>query len=158
MIPSYNVNNYQVRSVRSAGKKIKDEVCVTFSDIETREAVRAAASNLSAIPGAGMRLEVPDFLRPSLRALESVSYSMRQSTPGMRRNVKFDDEVLDLVMDVQMEPPEGKWKKIRPTGAREAKQGLVTPSREGNPEMDAESIRSFMQQTATGGNAEPMGE
>ena len=76
----------------------------------------------------------------------------------MRRNVKFDDEVLDLVMDVQMEPPEGKWKKIRLTGAREAKQGLVTPSREGNPEMDAESIRSFMQQTATGGNAEPMGE
>ena len=62
---------------------------------------------------AGIRLEIPDTLRPSLRALESLAFNLRKANPEMKRNVKFDDEVMDLVMDVKLNE-HATWKKIWP--------------------------------------------
>ena len=137
-----------------------DEVVVTFPDIETRDAARASASNLSGHPGAGLCLEIPDFLCPALRSLESVSYSLKSSNPGMKWNVKFDDKHLDLVMDVKLSEDD-PLRKIRPPQAKEAKKGQVVPSREGGTELNATDLQAMMQaslqEPATWANAQPQG-
>lgn len=153
--------NCTIRAVKSARSKITDEVVVTFPEIEMRDTVRAAASNLSGHRGSGLRLEIPDFLRPALRSLESVSYTLKRTHPSMKRNVKFDDENLDLVMDIKLSEEE-PWRKIRPSQAKEAKKGQVVPSREGGSELNADDLQAMMQGSgsqgpATGANAQPQG-
>ena len=120
-----------------------DEVIVLFPDVDTRDIVRRAASNLAGMPNAGIRLEVPEFLRPSLRALESTSFLLKKKFPTLKRHVKFDDEVLDLVMDLKM-TPDAQWQKMRPAQAIEAKKGQVEPSRESAVELDSAAITSFL--------------
>ena len=95
------IDSYEVRRVRSARGRVENEICVTFPNVETRDAVRAMAPNMAG-KKMGMRLEIPEYLRPSLRALESMSYMMKQSNPQLKRNIKFDDERMDLVMDVRL--------------------------------------------------------
>ena len=153
------VPNFEVRRVRATRSKIEDEVIVLFPDVETRDGVRSAAPRLAGNKDAGVRLEVPEFLRPSLRSLESAAYLLKQAHPGLKRNLKFDDEVMDLVMDVRL--AEGSaWKKIRPGEAAEAKKGRALPSREGSVEMDSAELQSLMSQgqptPASGANAMSM--
>ena len=107
----------RVRRVETRGKSNQKEVAVTFLDVDTRDAVRSEASNLAGQSEAGIRLEIPDYLRPSLRSLESVSYHMKKAHPGMKRNVRFDDEALDLVLDVKL-GENHPWKRIRPSQAQ----------------------------------------
>ena len=47
------VDAYQVRPVRSTKSKIPHEATVLFPDVETRDSVRSAASNLAGNAGAG---------------------------------------------------------------------------------------------------------
>ena len=92
-------------SVRAAGAvgrtKNQGEVIIRFPDVATRDTVRSAAFHLAG-KQAGIRLEIPDMLRPSLRALENAAFNLKKTNPGMKCNVKFDDAVLDLVMDVKL--------------------------------------------------------
>ena len=97
-----DVQHFKIRRVRSARGKHANEVIIKFPDVETRDAVRSAAPKLAGRKDLGMRLEIPESLRPSLRALESVSYLMKKNNPALKRNVKFDDETLDLVMDLSL--------------------------------------------------------
>ena len=90
--------------------------------------MRAAAPKLAGMKDAGIRLEVPEFLRPSLRSLESTTFLLKKAHLGLKRNLKFDDEVMDLVMDVRL-AENSSWKKIRPGEAAEARKGRATPSR-----------------------------
>ena len=94
--------------------KIKEEVIVTFGTVEIRDIVRRAAKELGGDPGAGVRLEIPQFLQSSLKALESVSFALKKKHPNTRRNIKFDDERMDLVLDFCLEPSEddARWRKI----------------------------------------------
>ena len=66
------VPQLEIRGVRSTKSKIVDEVIVVFPDLDIRDAVRAAAYNLAGASSAGIRLEIPESLRQSLRA---VSYT-----------------------------------------------------------------------------------
>ena len=141
--------------------KNKDEVIVRFPDVATRDAVRSAAFHLAG-KNAGLRLEIPDTLRPSLRALESVAYNLKRTNPGMRRNVKFDDEKLDVVMDVRLNDS-GTWKKIRP-GQAMAARVISGPPRDGEEEITADELQNCMSGastsssgSATGANAAPLG-
>ena len=97
------------------------------------------------------------------RQLESTTFLLKKAHPGLKCNLKFDDEVMDLVMDVKL-AENSSWKKIRPGEAAEARKGRATPSREGAIEMDSSEIQSLMSQGATapglsasGANATPMG-
>ena len=63
------IDQFEVRGVRSSKSKITNEVVVVFPDVDLRDAVRAAAYNLAGASNAGIRLEIPEFLRQSLRAL-----------------------------------------------------------------------------------------
>ena len=58
-------------------------MAVTFADVETRDTMRSAARNLAGKPTMGMRLEIPEHLRPSLRNLEGVSYDLKKKNPQM---------------------------------------------------------------------------
>ena len=109
-----------------------------------------------------MRLEIPDNLRPSLRALESVSFTLKKKHPGLKRNVKFDDEVLDLVLDINLEE-NGPWRKIRPERAMVVKLSLLGP--DDDAEVDSAELQSMMSVgsgntsgAATGANATPQGQ
>ena len=59
--------------------KYRHEMFVQFSTTEARDVVRGTASNLAGM-GAdyGIRLEVPNFLKPAMKALQTVSYDIRQ--------------------------------------------------------------------------------
>ena len=95
------------------GTKSRKEVVVTFPDIETRDLVRSAARNLAGKPSHGMRLEIPEHLRPSLRNLESVSYDLKKRNPNLKRNKKFDDAVMDLVLDIKLNDSNGRKSDLK---------------------------------------------
>ena len=128
--------------MRSSKSKITNKVVVVFPEVDLRDAVRAAAYNLAGASNAGIRLEIPEFLRQSLRALESTIYLLKQKHPGLKRNVKFDDGVMDLVMDIKIDV-NSPWTKMRPDQALEATKGRAEPSREGSTEMDSTAIASI---------------
>ena len=88
----------------TARSKIKGEVIVVFGTVEVRDIFRRAARELAGSPEAGIRLEIPQYLQPSLKSLEAVSYALKKKFPGIRRNIKFDDEKLDLVLDFCTDP------------------------------------------------------
>ena len=144
-----------VRPAGTIGRaKSKDEVIIRFPDATTRDAVRSAAFNLAG-SSAGMRLEIPDNLRPSLRALESVSYNLKKAHPGLKRNVKFDDEVMDLVLDIKLDDS-SQWRKIRPQQAMTVKLSL--PGKNDDSEVDSNELHGMMSgSVASGANATPQG-
>ena len=100
--------------------KITGEVIALFSSVDVRDAIRGAARELAGSPEAGMCLEVPHFLQPSLKALETVSYNLKQKHPGIRRNIKFDDGEQDLVLDFCTNPgdDDARWRRVRPDQAK----------------------------------------
>ena len=154
-----------VQAAGSIGKtKNQGEVVVRFPDVATRDAVRSAAFHLAG-KQAGIRLEIPDMLRPSLRALENAAFNLKKTNPGMKRNVKFDDAVLDLVMDVKLHD-NAPWRKIRPAQALAAKMPApqlgVDTEEMGADELQscyaAASASSSSGNPATGANATPQGD
>ena len=99
--------------------KIKNEAIVVFSSTEVRDAVKGSARELASHPEAGIRLEIPFALQPSLKALEAVSYKLKQKHPDIKRNIKFDDIEKDLVLDFCTDPStEAPWRKVRPAQAK----------------------------------------
>ena len=101
------------------------EIITVFSSIDVRDAVRGAARELAGHPDAGIRLEIPTFLQPSLKALEAVSYNLKKKT-DIKRNIKFDDGELDLVLDFCVSPEiEAPWRRVRPAQAIIIKQNLA---------------------------------
>ena len=95
------------------GSKKSGEVSVVFATVEVRDAVRRAARELAGDPGTGMRLEIPYNLQPSLKALEAVSFNMKQKNSKIRRSIKFDDQAMDLVLDFNVDPDgDGAWRQV----------------------------------------------
>ena len=113
------------RSKEPASRAIRDEVLVVFQSVRERDEVRSFARNLER-RGRGLRLEVPDHLWPSFRVLQNIGYELKQKYPGLKRNVLFDDENMDLKLDVCTDPAH-PWRTIYPDGARQslAKMGKV---------------------------------
>ena len=74
---------------------------IKFPTVEARDLVKAAARNLADLgKDYGVRHELPDFLKTAMSNLQSMSYEIRQRHPNARRNVRFDDESMDLVLAV----------------------------------------------------------
>ena len=119
--------------------KAKDEVIVVFSNRETRDAIRAAAPNLSGNNNAGIRIQVPGHLLTNFKALENLGYQMRKVDRNVRRVIKFDDAAQDMVMDVKIGD---QWRRIRPSEALQAKRN--NPRLEAGPaEMTMANITDF---------------
>ena len=110
------------RVAAGPGAKIADEVIVVFATVETRDAVKRAARELAGARDTGIRLEIPQAMQPSLKALEAISYHLKQRHPGMKRNIKFDDHKMELVLDFNTDPDgTGGWRQVDAGQARQMK-------------------------------------
>ena len=97
---------------------------------------------MAGTPDAGIRLEVPQHLQSSLKALEAVSYALKQKNLNMRRNVWFDDSVLDLVDPTDPDP---QWKKICPAQAAQVRAKALQKSRAAE-ELTSDDLDSMLGQ------------
>ena len=106
------------RIPKGPNSKIEDEVSVEFSSVELRDVVKSAAYNLAQERNAGIRLEVAHHLMSNFKALNRASYRLKQKFSACKRNVRYDDERLDLVLDFKPSEKSGR-KRLRPDQARE---------------------------------------
>ena len=102
---------------RSQNSKIVNEVAVDFHSVELRDVVRAAAFNLAPFPNCGIRLEVAHHLMNNFKSLSTASFKLQKRFPLCKRNIKYDDERCDLVLDFKT-GPDHPWKKVRPDQAK----------------------------------------
>ena len=129
---------------RTAG--VRDEYCVTFESKQVRDTIKAKAANLSEFrDSAGMRLQVPDHLQKDFKLLMGLSYDLKQIHKELKRNIKFDEDELNLFMDVQIRK-DGQWKRIRPSQAKEAAARRQTNDRGDAQDFQADEIRELLQE------------
>lgn len=164
--------------------KIRDEILVEFPSISIRDAVKSSGFKLEGIR-AGIRMEVPHFLKSDFHVLQNLSYKLKMVNREMKRSLKFDDDNHGLMLDIQL--PGEDWRRIRPDQARRAREtnpdlrtgpeemtgpiiagvakgttsanfvlGASFRSRAGSC-SSAPSHSSHPQASATGGNATPLG-
>ena len=102
--------------------KIRGEVIVSFQSVDVRDAVKGSARNLAGKGrDYGVRLELPNHLKSAMKALQSASFEIKSRFGEARRNVLFDDETMDLVLDFSI--GEGKpWKRMSSAQAIERKK------------------------------------
>ena len=67
-------------------------------------------------------------MQPSLKALESVSYNLKQKNKEVKRSIKFDDQVMDLVLDFNINPsaPGTQWKRVTAVQAKQMRSKLAS--------------------------------
>ena len=127
------------RIATAPGSRIKDEVVVVFATVEIRDAMRRAAKELAGDNGAGIRLEVPRGLQPSLKALEAVSYNLKQKNNGIKRNIRFDDLAQELVLDFKTDPSgSGHWRRVTAIQAKQMKSKISASNGKASEVTDSE--------------------
>ena len=147
-----DVDECVVRRVPTTrASKLEGEVIVEFPTIAIRDAVRGSAYNLAGQTGVGIRLEIPNHLMNNFRALNQAGYRLKQRYPLCRRNVKFDDEVCNLIMDFRT-TVDGTWSRLRPEQARQ----LEGPSRV--RDLTAEDMSQLLEGEDGGGEEEEQEE
>ena len=127
-VPANLTREVNIESVRMAvrGKennRITDEYIVTFREAEDRDAIKSYASGLADSQGlAGLRLELPEFLKGSSRILEEHGFAVRQLYgKETKRNIKFDDRNRDLMIDIKL-PGSTKWHNVTVEQAKRTKR------------------------------------
>ena len=83
---------------------------------------------------------------------------MRAVNSSIRRVIKYDDQNLDVMMDVKIGD---SWRRIRPPEAQAAKQANSFSATNGPQELSSVNIADFFSgqlslSHATGANATPM--
>ena len=117
------------RVAAGPGWKVVEEVIVLFAMVEVRDVVRRAARELAGAADAGIRLEIPHSLKPSLQALEAVSYNLKQKHKNIKRSIKFCDDDMDLILDFNTDPDnEGSLRRISAAQAKAMKPKLAEAS------------------------------
>ena len=117
-----DIGNVSMRRVHERKPKYEDEIIVTFEDKSVRDTVKPQEHCLAKHRNeAGMRLHIPDHLQKSFRALMNLSYDIKRKRPSLKRSIKFDEDALDLYMDIQVKGGDD-WKRIEPEQALQADQ------------------------------------
>ena len=152
------IGDYRARRYRDPRSKAQHEVVVTYENREVADAIRAKASNLAGRGNAaGIRLHVPGHLLTNFKVLENLGYQMRAVDGSVRRVIKFDDQNLDLMMDVKIKD---RWRRVRPAEAKAAKSANSFGVSAGPEELSSVNIADFFadasSSVATGANASPM--
>ena len=101
---------------------IKDEVLVTYASVATRDYVRTHAKNLK--EGASLRLDIPPHLRGDYAQLQDLGFRLKKSNETCKRNIKFNDQNMELVMDFCVD--EETWRTVN---VAEAKNFLSTKTK-----------------------------
>ena len=98
-----------------------------------------AAPHLAGDNASGILMQIPGHLLVNFKALENLGYQMRKMDRSIRRVIKFDDDSMDVVMDVKMGD---QWKRVRPREALKARKS--TPRLASGPaEMTMDNITDF---------------
>lgn len=106
------------RMPQTRRSKIQGEILVRLATSQQRDVVQSYASNLAAVQGrAGMRLDIPDFLRGLFRLFEEHAANLKTRYSQIRRAVRFDDVERSLYMDIKIE--EDEWQRITAADIRE---------------------------------------
>ena len=118
--------------------KHQRELIIRFPSVEARDLVKSAARNLAGRwQEFGVRHELPDLLKTAMSDLQAVSYDIKRKHPEARRNVLFDDNEMDLVLDFSLR--EGDvWRRVTSRQAR-GRKAAVSRSDEkklGDEELD----------------------
>ena len=124
----------RIRRTRSAPQAISHhEVCVTFTSVDDRDYIAGRSYNLSTHiddqgkPQAGVRMDIPGFLMPTFKDLNTYGRIARNTYgKDIRKYIKFDDDELDLFLEIRL-PGSTNWLRIAPPRARE----LIADSAEG---------------------------
>ena len=122
--------------------KERKEILATFENREDRDFIKAQGTNLAGQKEAGMSIQVPGHLLDNLAALNGLAYSIKQRIPGLRRAVKFDDAVQDLVLDVCIA---GNWRRVTPTQAKAALKSVPSASGGESGTLDASVLSDLIQ-------------
>ena len=114
-IPDAVVSGLEIEKIERVSQtrrsKIVDEVLVRFGTSQQRDVVQSYASNLAEVQGnAGIRLEVPDYLRGLFRQFESHAANLRTKFGPFKRAVRFDDVDRSLYMDVKLDSTD--WHRL----------------------------------------------
>ena len=125
---------------RKKNNRIEHEVLVEFPTVDLRDVVRGAAYNLADHPDSGILLEIAHHLMANFKALSNASYRLKQKYPACKRNIKYDDECADLVLDFKV-GQSSNWKKLRPSQARE----LVREEAGGAEEVSASDLTELLE-------------
>ena len=114
------LGSVQLTRTKEPRNKNKDEYVVTFESKHIRDAVKAAAPNLANYrETAGMRLQIPAHLQRDFQALMNLSYDLKKRHPGLKRNVKFDEDDCGLFMDIKTSE-DSSWRRVKPEQAKAA--------------------------------------
>ena len=133
-----------VEKVVDPRSKVDSEVVATFRNPGVRDSIKSLGFKLEG-KRAGIRIEIPVYLRSDFQVLQNLSYRMKMAHQGMKRSIKFDDENHGLVLDIQV--PGQDWRRIRPDQAREAKKSDPR-LRSGPLEMTSDMIAGTLTSTA----------
>ena len=127
------------RPRRQSSYLVKDEAIVLFKLVETRDSVIGASAKLANMvdanrrPTAGIRLEVPNMLRPAFNTLRRYGHQLKmRHGPGTRHHVKFDDDLKTMFLNVKL-PEEERWSRVELDLAR---RGLQLRDRLSSQEME----------------------
>ena len=98
--------------------RVQNEIIVVFKEVCVRDNVASYARNLGrciderGFPTAGIRIEIPDFLTGVHQDLQKYGGHLRGlHGNGLKRNVKYDDPNLSLVLDVKL-PDSEDWMRL----------------------------------------------
>ena len=90
-------------------------------------------------------MQIPNFLQPSLKALETISYQLKQKFPRVKRNIKFNDGEMDLVLDFCTDPDrQGDWNKLLPGQAKIIKENLKKKGGGASLEMSSGDLEAML--------------
>ena len=136
----------QKRPGKVAEQKL--EVLAVFECKEERDAVKAAGVNLAGQENVGLLIHVPGHLLDNLHALNSVGYNIKLKNQGVRRSVKFDDENLDIFMDIRIN---NQWKRITPAEARQVANSIPRAQGSTTRNLSVEDLSALVQGEAVEG-------
>ena len=130
--------------------RYRHEVVVLFDSVEARDIVRGAAPNLASQESdTGIRLEVPYHLRSHMKALQQMSYNIKQKHHAARRNILYDDESMDLVLDFCL-GADLPWRRLT---AAQAKSKSKTIKQTGKEAVNDEEIDVILNGAVCGGQS-----
>ena len=120
-IPTSELRESDVVDVRrvltARGRQSREEVCVMFVDMETRDRIASYARNLSSYiengkPTATFRHDIPSFLSGVHKVMLQYGFEMgKKHGKGFKRNVRFDDINQSFCIDVCL-PGKNKWHTV----------------------------------------------
>ena len=147
-----DTKDYAIRKIPSGSSragKIVNEVTVEFPSTELRDVVRGAAFNLAGQSEAGIRLEIPHHLMSNFKALNAASYRLKTKFAGCKRNIKYDDDCNDLILDFKTNNESG-WRRLRPSQAK----GLLRDEGGLAEEMTAADMTGLLAQDEADGGTD----